>query len=116
MNIRKTIAAALMALTLTVSAVPAFAQGEGGHIPYHPRVNQVNHRFENQGDRVQQGVNNGSIGPREQARLQAQGQAFKNEGHAMRTADGGHLTLADKHTLNQQLNRGSREIYRFKHN
>ena len=116
MNLRNTIAAAIMGLALITAAVPAQADGEGGHIPGHPRVNEVNHRFENQHDRIQQGLKNGSLSHAELATLRGQRAAMKTEEHTMRADDGGHLTKADQRALNQQENQRSREIYQFKHN
>ncbi len=106
---------ALIAGTLFTAALPAMAD-DGSRVPNHPRVSQVNGRFENQRDRIQQGWRNGTLQPWEARRLNTEDRNFKREEHYMRREDGGHLTGRDQNILNRQLNRDSRQIYRFKHN
>ena len=117
MNIRKALTTTFATLMLasTLAALPAVADNPFP-VPGHPRVNQVDRRTENQGDRIQQGIRNGSLSPAELQKMRTERSNFRQEVHTMRGADMGHLTMADQRALDQQLNRSSRQIYRFKHN
>ncbi|HEY4003377.1 MAG TPA: hypothetical protein VGO93_31205 [Candidatus Xenobia bacterium] len=108
MKFSKMIAAALMFGSLALGSLPAMADT---CIPSHPRVNEVNSRFENQYARIQ----NGSLSPWEQRRLHGEYDHLKVEEQSMRRADRGHLTRADQIALNRQLNARSNQIYRLKH-
>jgi len=77
---------------------------------------QVNARRENQQDRIAQGVQSGSLTPRETARLENQEARIDHEVRRDRVANGGHLTPGERVHVNHQLNRESGRIYRAKHN
>lgn len=106
----------IMAGLMLVTSVAAFADPDVQKIPDHPRVNEVNGRRENQHDRIQQGVKNGSINKHELNQLHREGHAIHTEERAMRRADHGHLTKTDQRVLNRQQNARSRQIFRDKHN
>ena len=95
---------------LTVLPLSAIAQTTYGE------RHDINGRKENQQDRIAQGDRSGQLTPRETAHLERQEGRINHEEHAMRRADGGHLTAADRHTLARQQNRESARIYRDKHN
>ncbi len=96
---------ALLALGIS----PAFAQQTN----QDPSIAQ---RKDNQQDRIAQGVQSGQLTAGETKRLE-QGEAGLNrEEHNMRSADNGHLTTADRATLDRQQNRLSNRIYDDKHN
>jgi hypothetical protein len=81
---------------------PTFAQGH------------IRQREANQQKRIGEGVENGSLTPRETARLERQ------EGHINREiqrdkADGGGLSPAERAKITRQQNRESRRIYTQKH-
>ncbi len=90
--------------------------GAGQLDPGHPRVNQVNGRETNQQDRIANGIQNGSVTPREGANLERGQQRLQNNEKRDMAADGGHLTKQDQRQLNREANRQSRKIYRDKHN
>ncbi len=84
-------------------------------VPGHPRVNEVNNRLENQQDRIQNGLKNGTM---------TQAQANRDERHDANIArresvdeakHNGHLTKAEQRNLNRAENRNSKRIYKQKH-
>lgn len=76
----------------------------------------VNQRKENQQDRIAQGVKSGQLTAGETRNLESRESSINHEEHAMRRADDGHLTRADRTALNRRQNRVSHSIYRDKHN
>ncbi len=82
----------------------------------HYGNNEVGQRRENQQDRIAQGAQSGQLTAGETARLERQQQGINREVAADRQANGGHLTGADRRTINQSQNRASGNIYSKKHN
>lgn len=76
----------------------------------------INHRKENQQDRIGQGVTSGQLTAHETNHLERREASINHEEHAMRRADDGHLTRADRAALTRRQNRVSHSIYRDKHN
>lgn len=76
----------------------------------------INQRKENQQDRIAQGVHSGQLTAHETTNLERREASINHEEHAMRRADDGHLTHADRAALTRRQNRVSRSIYRDKHN
>ncbi|HKR28073.1 MAG TPA: hypothetical protein VJS11_11485 [Acidobacteriaceae bacterium] len=76
----------------------------------------INQRKENQQDRIAQGVKSGQLTAHETRNLEGREASINREEHAMRRADSGHLTRADRAALTHRQNRVSRSIYRDKHN
>lgn len=77
---------------------------------------RINQRKENQQDRIAQGVKSGQLTAHETRHLEGREASINREEHAMRRADNGHLTRADRAALTHRQNRVSRSIYRDKHN
>jgi len=75
----------------------------------------INQRKENQQDRIGNGVQSGQLTAGETKRLETKESAINHEEHDMRKLDNGHLTTADRATLNQQQNHLSKNIYNQKH-
>ena len=75
----------------------------------------INQRKENQQDRIANGVQSGQLTAGETKRLETKEAAINKEEHSMRKLDNGHLTAADRATLNRQQNRLSKNIYNQKH-
>ena len=73
-------------------------------------------RLENQHDRVQQGVGNGSISKKEHRKLARQGRKINQERKRDLRKDGGKLDKSDRRKLEHQENKRSNEIYNDKHN
>ncbi len=76
----------------------------------------INHRKDHQQDRIAQGVRSGQLTARETGNLEGREASINREEHAMRRADNGRLTHADRAALTRRQNRVSRSIYRDKHN
>jgi len=76
----------------------------------------INQRKENQQDRIANGVQDGQLTPGETRKLENKESDLNHEEHDMRKLDNGHLTAADRATLNQQQNKLSNNIYQDKHN
>jgi hypothetical protein len=81
----------------------------------HPRVRQVNRRFERQQDRIAAGVNSGQLTAAETARLEQRERHLKQQEIADRQANGGHLTKQEAAQLNTKENRLNRAIFAQKH-
>lgn len=108
----------LTAIGFVIGAV--FASGSvmaqtNTDVPGHPRVNEVNNRLQNQQNRINNGLKNGTM---------TQGQAARDESHDANIArresvdeakHDGHLTKQEQKNLNHSENRNSRAIYRQKH-
>ena len=90
--------------------------GPGVVDPGHPRVNEVNHREENQQDRIAKGVKSGALTPGETSRLEKGEARLQNRESKDMAKDNGHLTKQDKEKLNHEENRLSHRIHHDKHN
>ncbi len=75
----------------------------------------VNQRKENQQDRIANGIQSGELTAGETRNLEKKEATINHEEHDMRKLDNGHLTAADRATLNQQQNAVSKDIYKQKH-
>ena len=102
---RKLVAAAL--LTIAFAAAPVWAQSSTDT----PRVDK---REAIQTDRIEEGMNSGSLTPGETARLD-RGQARIQADEAAVKADG-KVTKSERLALNRAQNHQSHKIYRLKHN
>jgi len=76
----------------------------------------VHQRKLNQQNRIAKGVQNGGLTSSETAKLENKESDLTKEKQQMRTADGGHLSSADRHTLHQQQDKLSKQVYKEKHN
>jgi hypothetical protein len=73
-------------------------------------------RKDNQQDRIAQGIDSGQLTAGETKNLETKESDVNKEEHTMRSEDDGHLTAADRATLNNQQNHLSNNIYDDKHN
>ncbi len=76
---------------------------------------EVGQRQREQQKRIGEGIENGSLTPREASRLEHQEAGVNREVARDRAANGGTLTPAEKAKVNRQQNRESKRIYRQKH-
>jgi hypothetical protein len=112
----------LTRVTLLSAALAAFmlpASGQNTPAPSQPGPEtgqQVNKRKENQQDRIANGVASGQLTAGEAGNLEKKESNLNQEEHDMRSMDNGHLTKADRATLQQQQNQLSHQIYQDKHN
>jgi len=95
------------ALMLLVASAVA-----GGISPAEAYKYGVNARQERQQDRIYNGVANGSLNPREAARLERQQYALNQREARLRQ---GGLTQAERYKLERQQNRLSQNIHNQKH-
>jgi hypothetical protein len=103
------------ALVLALLApVPAAAQ-TGKFDRNHPRRAQVNKRANNQNQRIQQGVKNGTLSKGQAKQLHQEDQGIRKEERQDAAANGGHITRQQQRQLNQQENQTSKQIYQEKH-
>jgi hypothetical protein len=109
----KIIKVILQSAVLIATVMPAAFAQQAAPNNDPPTINQ---RKENQQDRVANGVQSGQLTAGETRNLETKEAALNTEEHGMRAADNGHLTAADRATLNHQQNRLSRQIYTKKHN
>ncbi len=93
---------AAIAMTMILSASPAFA-------------GNYSRRAYSQQQRINSGINNGSISPRELANLNHR-QARLNAASLRDAQDGRGLTRAERYKLNRRADNISRSIYQFKRN
>src|SRR5581483_8012750 len=89
-----------------------FAQTD---VPNHPRVNEVNNRLENQQDRIQNGLKNGTMTQQQAARDEAHDANIARRESADEAKHNGHLTKKEQGNLNHAENRNSKHIYKQKH-
>jgi uncharacterized phage infection (PIP) family protein YhgE len=99
-------------VTLVMAAMATVDAAPGGR---HPRVREVNRRFENQQDRIAAGVKSGQLTAKETANLETKEAALKSEERTFRLENNGHLTRGEQITLNKQENNLSAQIYSQKH-
>jgi hypothetical protein len=98
------------------TATTTSGAGPGVVDPGHPRVNEVNQREENQQKRVANGINNGTMSPRETANVEKREASVQKQEQNDMAKHNGHLTKVEQRQLNQRQNRISHSIYKDKHN
>jgi hypothetical protein len=79
-------------------------------------ADDIQQRKENQQERIGQGVEKGTLTPRETANLENKEARLNHEIHHDLVQNGGNLTNKEKAQVNRQQNHLSRQIYRDKHN
>jgi len=76
----------------------------------HPRRAQVNHRLENQNDRIHDKVEDGQMSKKEAGKLHKEDHQIRQEERDMASQNHGHITKQEQKTLNQQENQVSKQI------
>jgi hypothetical protein len=110
------LSAILAGATMFLVASTSFAhEREQSFETTHPRRAEVHQRLENQRERIQAGLHEGQLTPREAARLRARDRAIRAEERARAARHGGHLTRRDQRILNRQENAVSRRIAHERH-
>lgn len=77
---------------------------------------EVGRREERQQDRIANGIESGELTPAEVARLEKHQAELQDQIKNDRSANGGHLTPAERKQINAELDVTSARIYRAKHN
>ncbi len=106
---------ALLALVAPAALFAGATQAQPTDVPGHPRVNQVNHRIDNQQRRIDAGVADGTITPEQAARDERRDANIAQRASAAEARHGGHLTAGETRRLNRAENRNSRAIHRQRH-
>lgn len=102
---------ALAAALFVASTGFALAQDANGNNP----AMSPGARLDRQHDRIQQGVNNGTITKKEHRKLARQGRRINRQRKRDLRKDGGTLDKKDRKKLEREENRRSKEIYNDKH-
>jgi len=102
---KTTLKSILLCATTVALMLPAMAQTS----------QSINERKENQQVRIANGVQSGELTAKETQKVEKKESDLNQEERDMRKLDNGHLTTADKATLNQQQNQLSKDIYKQKH-
>ena len=111
MALRTTVRRSLIALLATGTlAVATGAAAQTTPVPDHPRVNEVNKRIDNQQQRIDKGVANGTITPKQAARDEKHDANIAQRASADEARHNGHLTKKETAHLNRAENRNSRHI------
>jgi hypothetical protein len=100
---------------LSVCTAVASAQTPTPTPTNDPRMT-INQRLENQHDRIQAGTKDDQLTKAERTKFRADDAAIRAQEKVYRQAHDGTLTKTEKHQLNRELNRSSRQIYRARHN
>jgi hypothetical protein len=116
-NVLLTLASTGLLLAASAAQNTSNTSGAGPGVtdPNHPRVNQVNHREQNQQNRIANGIKNDKLTPGQAANLEKGQQRLENNEKKDMAANNGHLTKADQHQLNREANHQSKKIYKDKH-
>ena len=98
---------------LTCSAfVGANVMAQDATVPGHARVNEVNHRIDNQQARTQKGIDNGTITGKQAANDEKRDANVAQRTSADEAKHNGHLTKREDHNLNRAENRNSKRIHK----
>jgi Skp family chaperone for outer membrane proteins len=108
------VAAMLLPAAAQSSASPSAVQSGATSSAAQP-PQTVHERKLNQQNRIAKGIENGGLTANEAGKLENKEANLTKEKEQMRTADGGHLTSADRHTLHQQQDKLSKQVYKQKH-
>ncbi len=113
MSIRNLTLATIAAMALLAGT--AMAQNVAPNWQGNRKYFHIEQRERIQQGRINRGIENGSLTPREAARLEAQQARFERVENRDR-ASGGGLSGRERRQLYRDQNRMSRNIYRLEHN
>lgn len=102
-------------MLLTIAAAGLLAAATGISFADDPHEGRIQQRKENQQKRIGEGLENGTLSPREAGHLEHKEGQLNREIRHDRRQNGGNLTNKEKVQINRQQNRLSRGIYRAKH-
>jgi hypothetical protein len=91
-------------------ASPVFAQAVED--PGHPRVNEVDQRIQNQENRTDAGIHQGTISPRQAKRDERRDAKVQRRAARDEAKHNGHLTKKEQRHLNKELNHNSKDIHK----
>ena len=99
-------------MVAALASAAASAQTSPTDIPGHPRVNEVNQRLDNQQNRIQNGVADGQVNAKQEARDEKHDANIAQRESKDEAKNGGHLTKTEQRHLNKSLNKNSGRIHR----
>jgi hypothetical protein len=100
-------------LSATVASGAALAQ-DAPVVPDHPRVNEVNQRLDNQQQRINNGLANGTMSAKQAAKDEKHDANIAQRESVDEAKNGGHLTKGEQKNLNKSLNKNSKRIRKQK--
>jgi hypothetical protein len=115
MNAKSKLAVMSLVIGAAIASGSVMAQTNGDDVPGHPRVNEVNNRLQNQQNRINNGLKNGTMSQAQAARDESHDANIARRESADEARHDGHLTKQEQHNLNRSENRNSRHIYNQKH-
>lgn len=108
------------AQTASPTPDPAFQQGQApppSNLPSGVKADSARGRNKVEADRIEQGVDNGSLTKQEATKLQHDQKRLQHEEKQMRaSSSNGQLPTAQKQKLTRQQNRLSHQIRKDRHN
>jgi hypothetical protein len=107
-SVRTAAVLALAAFFSTATAAGAMAETQWQKD--HPRRTEVNHRLNNQNQRIHHEVKDGQMSKSQAAALHKDDGQIRQEERDMASQDGSHITKQEQRTLNQQENGVSHDI------
>lgn len=111
----KTFTTLALATLLSTAALPGSASALDLFHPFHPRVNQVNGRMNNEQRRINNSVATGKLNPWQANRLERGEQHIQRQENRDLLKHNGHLTWRDRMHLNRAENRQSQRINQAEH-
>lgn len=103
-----------LGIATAMTMILGLAGGSFAQINHHGQKYNINKRQARQEKRIEEGVQNGRLTPRETQSL-IRREAKINDREAKYRASGGKLTLKERAKLERDLNRENRDIYRQNH-
>jgi hypothetical protein len=113
MQIKKILFATLFGAAATL-ALSGAASADPWNV-HHPRRAEVNHRLANQDMRINHDLRTGRISLHQARLLHREDRMIRGQERFDAHFDGGHITKAEKASLNQEENSVSRQIHRDAH-
>ncbi|BFI95469.1 MAG: hypothetical protein RSP_09790 [Rhodanobacter sp.] len=116
MNAKSKIALFGLAMSAALACGQAMAQTTPQtDVQGHPRINEVNNRLDNQQNRIDNGLKNGTMTQAQAARDETHDANIARRESVDEAKHNGHITKQEKRNLNRSENRNSRHIRKQKH-
>jgi hypothetical protein len=99
--------------TFTLSSLLGLCVASGAmaeNKPGHPRINEVNHRVTMQEHRIDRNLDHGDINRWQARRDERRDERVERQLHHDEAMHDGHITWAEQHHLNQELDRNTIHI------
>jgi len=113
MNFKRSLLVAAAGAALTFCGAASASAGTWQN--NHPRRVEVNHRLGNQFGRINRDYRDGRISGAQAAQLHMEDRRIRGQERFASRFHNGHITWAEKRSLNQEENGVSRQIYNEAH-